>query len=68
MLSMYSSAIVLFLLPRFTPWFFRKVGSRISEPETKFIFFLLFGLGGISLMAKSEAVLPAYLVGRHRRI
>ncbi|GAB4413411.1 MAG: cation:proton antiporter [Thermodesulfovibrionales bacterium] len=57
------TVIVLFLLPRFTPWFFRKVGSRISEPETKFIFFLLFGLGGISLMAKSEAVLPAYLVG-----
>jgi Kef-type K+ transport system membrane component KefB len=57
------TAIVLFLLPKFTPWFFRKVGSRISEPETKFIFFLLFGLGGLALMAKSEAVLPAYLVG-----
>ncbi|MGQ9638543.1 MAG: cation:proton antiporter [Thermodesulfobacteriota bacterium] len=57
------TVIVLLLLPKFTPWFFRKVGSRISEPETKFIFFLLFGLGGISLMAKSEAVLPAYLVG-----
>ncbi len=53
----------LFVLPKFTPWFFRKVGSRISEPETKFIFFLLFGLGGLSLTAKSEAVLPAYLVG-----
>ena len=54
---------VLFLLPKFTPWFFKKVGSRISEPETKFIFFLLFGLGGLALMARSEAVLPAYLVG-----
>lgn len=57
------TAITLFLLPKFTPWFFRKVGSRISEPETKFIFFLLFALGGVALMAKSEAVLPAYLVG-----
>jgi len=57
------TTVALFLLPRFTPWFFMKVGSRISEPETKFIFFLLFGLGGISLLAKSEAVLPAYLVG-----
>ena len=57
------TAIVLFLLPKFTPWFFEKVGSRISEPETKFIFLLLFGLGGLALMAKSEAVLPAYLVG-----
>jgi len=57
------TTIVLFLLPKFTPWFFEKVGSRISEPETKFIFLLLFGLGGLALMAKSEAVLPAYIVG-----
>jgi Kef-type K+ transport system membrane component KefB len=57
------TTIALLLLPRFTPWFFKKVGSRISEPETKFIFFLLFGLGGLALTAKSEAVLPAYLVG-----
>lgn len=57
------TALTLFLLPKFTPWFFRNVGSRISEPETKFIFLLLFGLGGFALMAKSEAVLPAYLVG-----
>jgi len=54
---------VLLLLPKFTPWFFKKVGSRISEPETKFIFLLLFSLGGLALTAKSEAVLPAYLVG-----
>jgi Kef-type K+ transport system membrane component KefB len=54
---------VLLLLPKFTPWFFEKVGSRISEPETKFIFLLLFSLGGLALTAKSEAVLPAYLVG-----
>ncbi|OHE58137.1 MAG: potassium transporter Kef [Thermodesulfovibrio sp. RBG_19FT_COMBO_42_12] len=57
------TALVLFLLPKFTPWFFRKAGSRISEPETKFIFFVLFGLGSLAVTAKSEAVLPAYLVG-----
>lgn len=57
------TVMTLLILPRFTPWFFRKVGSRISEPETKYIFLLLFGLGGIALAAKSEAVLPAYLVG-----
>lgn len=55
--------ITLFILPRFTPWFFTKAGSRISEPETKFIFLILFGLGALAIMAKSEAVLPAYLVG-----
>jgi len=62
-LFMIVTAVVLFTLPKFTPWFFRKAGSRISEPETKFIFFLLFGLGALALTAKSEAVLPAYLVG-----
>ncbi|MBM4145296.1 MAG: cation:proton antiporter [Nitrospira sp.] len=57
------TAMTLFLLPKFVPWFFHKVGSRISEPETKFIFLILFGLGALAVMAKSEAVLPAYLVG-----
>ncbi len=57
------TGLTLLVLPKLTPWFFSKVGSRISEPETKFIFFLLFGLGGFALMAKSEAVLPAYLIG-----
>ncbi len=33
------------------------------EPETKFIFLLLFSLGALAVTAKSEAVLPAYLVG-----
>jgi len=58
-----STAAVLLILPKFTPWFFGHVGSRISEPETKFIFFLLFGLGGMAVTAQSEAVLPAYLIG-----
>jgi Kef-type K+ transport system membrane component KefB len=53
----------MWLLPRFVPYFFRRVGNRVSEPEIKFIFLVLFVLGGLSSMAKSEAVLPAYLVG-----
>jgi Kef-type K+ transport system membrane component KefB len=57
------TAVTLLFLPKFTPWFFEKVGSRVSEPETKFIFFLLFLLGGFAMAAKSEAVLPAYLIG-----
>jgi Kef-type K+ transport system membrane component KefB len=35
----------------------------VSEPEVKFIFLVLFFLGGLATTAKSEAVLPAYLVG-----
>ena len=39
------------------------VGPRVSEPEMKLMFLVLFGLGGLANLAKSEAVLPAYLVG-----
>ncbi|PKN66463.1 MAG: potassium transporter Kef [Deltaproteobacteria bacterium HGW-Deltaproteobacteria-15] len=62
-LFMVVTALAMWLLPRFVPWYFAKVGSRISEPETKFILLVLFFLGGLGNMAKSEAVLPAYLVG-----
>ncbi len=57
------TGFALWALPHVTPWFFDKVGSRISEPETKFLFLVLFALGGLAQTAKSEAVLPAYLVG-----
>src|ERR1700722_7799157 len=58
-----ATAIVLWLLPKFAPWFFDKVGHRVSEPEAKFISLILLSLGGLSQVAGSEAVLPAYLVG-----
>jgi Kef-type K+ transport system membrane component KefB len=57
------TAAVLWLLPRFAPWFFAQVGHRVSEPETKFVALILLALGGLSSVAGSEAVLPAYLVG-----
>jgi Kef-type K+ transport system membrane component KefB len=57
------TAVALYLLPSATRWFVRKVPNRVSEPEIKFLFFVLFGLGGLASQAKSEAVLPAYLVG-----
>jgi len=57
------TALALWLLPRFAPWFFRKVGHRVSEPQTKFVALVLLGLGGMATVAGSEAVLPAYLVG-----
>lgn len=58
-----ATALTMWLLPHFAPWFFKRVGNRISEPEIKFILLVLFLLGGLSNMAKSEAVLPAYLIG-----
>lgn len=57
------TALSLWLLPKFVPWYFKKVGNRISEPEIKFILLVLFLLGGVSNLARSEAVLPAYLTG-----
>jgi Kef-type K+ transport system membrane component KefB len=54
---------VVAALPWVAPRFFRWVGTRVSEPEIKFVLLVLFGLGGLATLAKSEAVLPAYLVG-----
>ena len=38
-------------------------GGRASEPEIKFLFLVLFALGGLANFGQSEAVLPAYLIG-----
>lgn len=54
---------VVLLIPRVTRWYFALVGNRVSEPEIKYVFVLLFLLGGLATLAKSEAVLPAYLIG-----
>jgi len=56
--------VVLWFMPAWTTSIIDKLGAtRVSEPEVKFIFFVLFFLGGFATAAKSEAVLPAYLVG-----
>jgi Kef-type K+ transport system membrane component KefB len=55
--------IVLIVLPKIMPWFFERIGTRVSEPEIKLVFLFLLGVGGLASVAKSEAVLPAYLIG-----
>jgi Kef-type K+ transport system membrane component KefB len=55
--------VVVTVLPWIVPWLFEKIGKRTSEPEIKFLFLVLFCLGGLANLGKSEAVLPAYLVG-----
>ena len=57
------SAVVLFVLPILTPWFFKKYGDRPSELEAKYLLFFLFGLGSLAVWSESEAVLPAYIIG-----
>ena len=62
-------------LPAVSPWFFRRYGNRVIEPEIKLVFaslFLLMWLGG---RANSQAALPAFILGlvmsnhyaRHRK-
>jgi Kef-type K+ transport system membrane component KefB len=55
--------VVLVILPRLVPWFFEKIGTRVSEPEIKLVFLFLLAVGGLASVAKSKAVLPAYLIG-----
>ena len=56
--------VMLWFMPRWTQFIIARLGAtRVSEPEVKFIFLVLFFLGGLASTAKSEAVLPAYLVG-----
>jgi Kef-type K+ transport system membrane component KefB len=63
LLFIVAMAATLYILPAATRWFVRRVPNRVSEPEIKFLFFVLFLLGGLASQARSEAVLPAYLVG-----
>src|SRR6266403_609654 len=56
--------LVLWFMPRWTQAIITRLGAtQVSEPEVKFIFCVLFFLGGLATTAKSEAVLPAYLLG-----
>jgi Kef-type K+ transport system membrane component KefB len=68
----YNMYLVLFVvvtvaavaaLPFVVPWLFKRIDGRASEPEIKFLFLVLFGLGWLANLGKSEAVLPAYLIG-----
>jgi len=50
-------------LPHVSPWFFRRFGDRVIEPEIKLVFaslLLLIWLGG---RANSQAALPAFILG-----
>jgi Kef-type K+ transport system membrane component KefB len=58
-----ATAVMLVILVRYAPWLFASLGNRVSEPQMKFVSLVLLGLGGLAVVAGSEAVLPAYLVG-----
>jgi Kef-type K+ transport system membrane component KefB len=59
-------AVSVFLvagLPRLAPWFFRRYGDRVIEPEIKLVFASLFLLMWLGDRAHSQAVLPAFVLG-----
>jgi Kef-type K+ transport system membrane component KefB len=58
-----ATAAAMWFMPAMTRLVLRTVGGRVSEPEIKFLFLVLFSLGGLASSARSEAVLPAYLIG-----
>jgi Kef-type K+ transport system membrane component KefB len=57
-----SLALVL-TLPRIAPWFFRRYGDRVIEPEIKLVFVCLFLLMVLADLANGHAVLPAFVLG-----
>jgi len=65
------SVAVIIGLPKLAPWFFRRYGDRVIEPEVKLVFAVLLGLMVLGKAANSQAVLPAFVLGlvmsRHYR-
>lgn len=57
------SALLVIGLPQGAPWFFRKYGNRVIEPEIKLVFASLFLLMWLGDKANSHAVLPAFILG-----
>ncbi|MFA5026429.1 MAG: cation:proton antiporter [Candidatus Methylomirabilota bacterium] len=51
------------LLPVVTPRLMNHYANRTAAFRTKWVLFILFGLGSLALWAGSEAVLPAYVAG-----
>jgi Kef-type K+ transport system membrane component KefB len=58
-----ASLLAAFLVPKFLPGAFSKLGDRVSEPGSRLLFAIIFLLAGLATLAKSEGVLPAYILG-----
>lgn len=57
------SVAVIILMRVLQRWFFARYGDRVIEPEIKGAFAVLFLLMWVAGLAKSHAVLPAFLLG-----
>ena len=54
---------VIVVMLALEPWFFRRYGNRVIEPEIKGAFAVLFLLMWVADLAESHAVLPAFILG-----
>jgi Kef-type K+ transport system membrane component KefB len=57
------SVALIVALPKLAPWFFRRYGDRVIEPEIKLVFVCLFVLMVAADAAQGHAVLPAFVLG-----
>jgi Kef-type K+ transport system membrane component KefB len=57
------TTLALFVLPKITPYYLKRVNAHSSEPEVKYIYLTLLVLAYLAVRGGSEGVLPAYLVG-----
>jgi Kef-type K+ transport system membrane component KefB len=57
------SLVLVVTLPRIAPWFFRRYGDRVIEPEIKLVFSCLLLLMVLADLANGHAVLPAFVLG-----
>jgi len=54
---------LILLVPKAAPWFFRRYGDRVIEPEIKLVFACLLALMVLGEAAQGHAVLPAFVLG-----
>lgn len=57
------TVLVLLVLSPLSRWLTRTYAYRTAAIRTKWLIFILFGLGALAFWSGSEAVLPAYLAG-----
>src|SRR5438067_11923377 len=57
------SVLLILVLPRLAPWFFRRYGDRVIEPEIKLVFVSLLVLMVLADASNGHAVLPAFVLG-----
>ena len=58
-----ASVVIIWAMVALQPWFFRRYGQRVIEPEIKGAFAALLVLMFLAERAQSHAVLPAFILG-----